>query len=132
MLVVLLAAILYGIARLGTLPFIWPGRRRARAVAHLRGWLLRQTLATLGATFIKMGQVMSTRPDLFAPEIIDQLRRLQDRLPPFGFRHVKKTIEQDFGKPLGELFQEFDERPVAAASVAQVHRARLPDGREVA
>jgi ubiquinone biosynthesis protein len=132
MIVVLVAAILYGIARLGTLLFIWPGSRRARAVARLRGWLLRQTMTALGATFIKMGQVMSTRPDLFAPEIIDELRRLQDRLPPFAFRHVKRTIEQDFGKPLGELFQEFDERPVAAASVAQVHRARLRDGREVA
>src|SRR5262249_563547 len=69
---------------------------------------------------------------LFAPEIISQLRLLQDKLPPFSYARVKKTIEADFGKPIGELFSEFDEKPVAAASVAQVHRARLRDGREVA
>jgi ubiquinone biosynthesis protein len=89
-------------------------------------------MSTLGATFIKLGQVMSTRPDLFAPEVIEQLRSLQDRIPPFSFRKVKATIEEDFGKPLTELFSELDETPVAAASVAQVHRARLRDGREVA
>ena len=89
-------------------------------------------MSALGATFIKLGQVMSTRPDLFAPEIIDQLRHLQDRLPPFSFAKVAASIEDDLGKPLAELFSEFDEHPVAAASVAQVHRARLRDGREVA
>lgn len=121
----------YGFARLGIFLFVW-GERRPRALAALRGWWLRVTMSALGATFIKMGQVMSTRPDLFAPEIIDQLRHLQDRLPPFAFRKVRSAIETDFGKPMAELFSEFDETPVAAASVAQVHRARLKDGREVA
>ncbi len=130
-LVVWFAAITYGLARLGIALFVW-GDQRPRALAHLRGWMLRVTMTTLGATFIKLGQVMSTRPDLFAPEIISQLRVLQDRLPPFAFRKVKATIEADFGKPLGELFSQFDETPVAAASVAQVHRANLKDGREVA
>jgi ubiquinone biosynthesis protein len=130
-LVLLFGALLYGFARLGTL-FIFPKARRARAVGRLRGWLLRQGMTSLGATFIKMGQVMSTRPDLFAPEVIDHLRRLQDRLPPFGFATVKKVLEADLGKPVTELFTELDEKPVAAASVAQVHRARLADGREVA
>lgn len=130
-LVLIFGGLLYLFGRLGTL-FIFPEARRARAVGELRGWLLRQGMTSLGATFIKMGQVMSTRPDLFAPEVIAQLRRLQDRLPPFRFATVKKVIEADLGKPVAELFQELDEKPVAAASVAQVHRARLPGGREVA
>lgn len=117
--------------RLGIFLFIW-GPRRQRALGTLRGWVLRRSMAALGATFIKLGQVMSTRPDLFAPEIIDQLRHLQDKLPAFSFAKVKSIIEAEFGKPLAELYKEFDEKPVAAASVAQVHRARLVDGREVA
>jgi ubiquinone biosynthesis protein len=129
--VLLLCGVVYAIARLGIALFVW-GPRRGPAVGTLRGWLLKQAMSTLGATFIKLGQVMSTRPDLFAPEVIEQLRSLQDRIPPFHFRKVKRTIEEDFGKPVTELFSEFDERPVAAASVAQVHRARLRDGNEVA
>ncbi len=129
--VVVVCGIAYGLARLGIALFVW-GPRRARATGTLRGFMLRQAMTTLGATFIKLGQVMSTRPDLFAPELIAQLRRLQDRLPPFSFRKVKATIEAELGKPMGELFSSFDERPVAAASVAQVHRATLRDGREVA
>ena len=129
--VVLVCGLVYGIARLGIALFVW-GPRRSRAVGTLRGWMLKQTMSTLGATFIKLGQVMSTRPDLFAPEIIEQLRSLQDRIPPFSFRKIAQTIEADFGKPIHQLFSEFDEQPVAAASVAQVHRARLQDGREVA
>jgi len=89
-------------------------------------------LEALGATFIKMGQVMSTRPDLLAPETIAQLKHLQDRLPPFSFAKVRRIVEEETGKPLAETYAEFDQRPVAAASVAQVHRARLRDGREVA
>src|SRR5438552_18763553 len=86
----------------------------------------------LGATFIKMGQVMSTRPDLFSPEVIDELRHLQDRLPPFPFATARRTVEQQLGRPAAELFAELDEKPVAAASVAQVHRGRLVSGEEVA
>ena len=130
-LVLFVASLVYGIARLGCWLFIW-GPNRARAVARLRGWMLRHTMSALGATFIKLGQVMSTRPDLFPPEIIDQLRHLQDRLPPFSFGKVRRVVEEDLGKPLTEVFSELDEKPVAAASVAQVHRARLRDGREVA
>ena len=130
-LVVIACGLFYGLARLGIFLFVW-GPRRQRALAHLRGWILRQSMTALGASFIKLGQVMSTRPDLFEPEIIAQLRRLQDKLPPFGFGKVKATIETELGKPLTELFSDFEERPIAAASVAQVHRAHLKDGREVA
>jgi ubiquinone biosynthesis protein len=128
---VLLVAIVYGLGRLVTL-FIFDAGKRARVVAKWRGKILRFSMTQLGATFIKMGQVMSTRPDLFAPEVIDELRVLQDRLPPFAFWRVRRIIEQDFGQPLSERFSELDRVPVAAASVAQVHRGRLIDGTEVA
>ena len=127
----IVCAITYGLARLAIAIAVW-GPRRKTALATLRGWMLRQAMTSLGATFIKLGQVMSTRPDLFEPQIIDQLRRLQDRLPAFSFGRVKSTIESQLGKPMSELFKDFDEKPVAAASVAQVHHAHLVDGREVA
>ena len=122
---------MYGIVRLAIFVAVW-GPRRTAWLGSLRGFMLRQAMTALGATFIKLGQVMSTRPDLFAPEIIDQLRRLQDRLPPFGFRRVRDTVEAELGRPLAEVFADFEPAPVAAASVAQVHRAHLRDGREVA
>ena len=130
-LVVIVCSITYGIARLAIAVAVW-GPRRGRALAMVRGWMLRQAMTSLGATFIKLGQVMSTRPDLFEPQIIEQLRRLQDRLPAFSFGRVKATIESELGRPMADLFTEFDDKPVAAASVAQVHRAHLADGREVA
>ncbi len=130
--VVLVAAgVVYGLVRLGIWLLVW-GPRRTSALATLRGWMLRQTMTALGATFIKLGQVMSTRPDLFAPQIIDQLRRLQDRLPPFSYRRVAATVEAELGQPIREVFADFEPAPVAAASVAQVHRAHLRGGREVA
>ncbi len=131
LLVGIVCGLIYLFARIGTLLFIWNRAGRARAVGKLRGWVLRQGMSTAGATFVKMGQVMSTRPDIFAPEVIAQLRQLQDRMPPFGFWRVRRIVEADLG-PIADRFSELDERPVAAASVAQVHRARLKDGREVA
>lgn len=86
----------------------------------------------LGATFIKVGQIMSTRPDLLPPHIIQALQRLQDDVGPFAFKQVQQTIEVDFDQPLQELFSEFSETPIASASVAQVHRARLKSGELVA
>lgn len=86
----------------------------------------------LGATFIKVGQIMSTRPDLLPPHIIHALQRLQDDVGPFPFRLVRQTIETDFGQTIEQLFSEFAETPIASASVAQVHRARLQSGELVA
>lgn len=101
-------------------------------VPRLRGRVLRAALTRLGATFIKLGQVMSTRPDLFDPELIEELRALQDRLPAFDGARARAQIEGALGARVDALFELFEDVPVAAASVAQVHRARLHDGTEVA
>lgn len=93
---------------------------------------LASILVALGATFVKVGQIMSTRPDLFPPHIIRALTRLQDNVGAFAWRDVERTLATDFGKPISELFASFDQTPVASASVAQVHRATLPSGDEVA
>lgn len=129
-LVVLGALLVYGVGRLGTL--LVPRARRAAAVGRLRGRVLRRSTTMLGATFIKMGQVMSTRPDLLSAEVIEELSVLQDQLPPFSFRRARATLERELGKPIADVFAELDEQPIAAASVAQVHRARLVTGEEVA
>ncbi len=132
-LVLLGFGLLYGLGRLSLLiGLCWSGARRRRQVARWNAWMLRRLLEALGATFIKMGQVMSTRPDLLALETIDQLKHLQDRLPAFSFARVRQIVEEETGKPLADTYAEFDPAPVAAASVAQVHRAVLRDGREVA
>jgi ubiquinone biosynthesis protein len=92
----------------------------------------RLALQDLGTTFIKLGQVLSTRPDLVGKEMADELTLLQDKLPPVSFESIKTVIEEDFGAPLEELFLDFDEECIASASIAQVHRAHLKDGTEVA
>src|SRR5450432_515958 len=86
----------------------------------------------LGATFIKMGQIMSTRPDLIPDYVSRALQHLQDDVGPFPLAGVLRTIEADLGRPVATLFPEFAPVPLASASVSQVHKARLPDGRLVA
>lgn len=93
---------------------------------------LARLLVDLGATFVKVGQIMSTRPDLFPPHVIRALVKLQDDVGSFAFKHVERTFREEFGKAPADLFESFDVTPIASASVAQVHRATLFDGREVA
>jgi ubiquinone biosynthesis protein len=100
------------------------GRGR-EAWAHALGCALTRLCTTLGATFIKVGQIASTRSDLLPKGLVDELATLRDRVPPFAFAEVRRIIEQDFARPLEELFADFAPQPVAAASVAQVHRAVL-------
>ena len=97
-----------------------------------RGERLREALENLGPIFVKFGQVMSTRRDLLPPDIADELARLQDRVPPFESTLAVSIIEKAFGRPLDRIFATFEHTPVASASIAQVHFATLPDGREVA
>lgn len=93
---------------------------------------LRLVLEELGTTFIKLGQVLSTRPDLVGKEVAEELSKLQDEVPPFNFEDVKSVIENELEGPINEFFQDFEKTPIASASIAQVHRAWLIDGTEVA
>ena len=97
-----------------------------------RGRHLREMLDELGPTFVKFGQLLSTRPDVVPPDIIQELRGLQDDVRPFPFEDIERTIREELGQPIERLFTEFDETPLAAASIGQVHRAVLPNGRRVA
>ncbi len=92
---------------------------------------LRMVLEELGPTFIKFGQLLSTRPDFIPPKIINELENLQDNVAPVAFAYIKGQIENELGKPITELFLEFENRPLAAASIGQVHRAVLIDGTPV-
>ena len=102
------------------------------ATLSARGQHLREMLDELGPTFVKFGQLLSTRPDIVPPDIITELRKLQDDVRPFPFEDVERTIREELGLPIEKLFLEFDEQPMAAASIGQVHRAVLPNGRRVA
>jgi ubiquinone biosynthesis protein len=123
--------LVYGAGRVRAL-FAGSAEQRRAAIARLRGRVLRLAMTALGATFVKLGQVMSTRPDLLEPETIDELRALQDRLPAFSIARVRRIVAEDLDAPVEERFAELDDVPIAAASVSQVHRARLRSGREVA
>jgi predicted unusual protein kinase regulating ubiquinone biosynthesis (AarF/ABC1/UbiB family) len=100
-------------------------RRRRQAI-----WI-RDTFLELGPTFIKLGQLFSTRADLFPVEYVEELSKLQDRVPAFSYDRVEEIIDRDLGKPIAELFDRFEPIPLAAASLGQVHLAKLHTGEEV-
>jgi len=93
---------------------------------------LRMALEELGPTYIKLGQILSTRPDLIPVDFLKELAHLQDKVPPFPYSEVEQIVVAEFGLPLNDLFERFDTEPLASASIGQVHRARLRGGGEVA
>jgi len=106
-------------------------KRREKIERLTRAERVRMALEELGPTFIKMGQILSTRPDLMPVEFIRELGKLQDHVPPFEYTKAEKIFEMELGVPINEVFEYFDKVPMASASIGQVHRARLRDGEEV-
>jgi len=104
---------------------------RSRLKRLPRSERMRLMVEELGPTFIKLAQILSTRADLIPLELAEELSKLQDRVSPFPFSEVKQIIEEELHSPLEEKFDAFDENPVAAASIGQVHKARLHAGEEV-
>jgi ubiquinone biosynthesis protein len=127
----------YGLADwFGNLPYDWiqkhlvafDGQRLGSLTKEAR---VRLALIELGTTFIKLGQTLSTREDLVGPSLAAELKQLQDRTPPDPPDVVRQTVAAELGRPPEEMFREFEADAFASASIAQVHRARLPDGRRV-
>src|SRR3954454_21738275 len=115
--------------------YLIDGRRRDDAVdggRTARGRHLREMLDELGPTVVKFGQLLSTRPDIVPPDIIAELRGLQDDVRPFPYADVERVVREELGQPFERLFLEFEEVPLASASIGQVHKAVLPNGRRVA
>jgi len=92
---------------------------------------LRAAVEDLGPTFIKIGQVLSTRPDIVSQPIIDEFKKLRDNVSPAKFEDIKYIIENELHEPLNEIFSSFDKEPIACASIAQVHSAELKNGQKV-
>ncbi|VTU14693.1 MULTISPECIES: ubiquinone biosynthesis regulatory protein kinase UbiB [unclassified Variovorax] len=135
--VIVWVALRYGLDELVLTSFQKPWLRVVARIVSVgrnldapRGQRLREALERLGPIFVKFGQVLSTRRDLLPPDIADELAWLQDRVPPFDSKIAIATIERAFRRPVGDIFVQFDETPVASASIAQVHFAtvRTSDG----
>ena len=105
---------------------VWPALKGPTVPERLR-----MAFAELGPTFIKLAQLLSSRPDLITVQFADEFKKLQDEVPPFPVAEARRIIEEDIKYPVDKIFSNFDERPIAAASIAQVHRAILLDGSEV-
>jgi ubiquinone biosynthesis protein len=135
---IVLIVLRYGLDELVLTSFQKPGLRLLARIVSVgrdlsapRGQRLREALEHLGPIFVKFGQVLSTRRDLLPPDIADELAFLQDRVPPFSSDVAVGTIERAFGRPLNEIFVEFTHKPVASASIAQVHFAVIKDNQGV-
>ncbi|HOW62956.1 MAG TPA: AarF/UbiB family protein, partial [Candidatus Contendobacter sp.] len=110
------------------LPWNWAPRQELKLS---RGERIRLALEDLGPIFVKFGQMLSTRRDLLPDDIALELAKLQDQVPPFPSEQARAIIERAYGQPLAAVFAEFESQPLASASIAQVHAARLQNGREV-
>ncbi len=119
-----------GLTKLFAVPLRWIHKEEHGSLSL--GERIRLVLEELGPTFIKLGQLASTRSDLLPEPIIAELVKLQDQVPPFSAAESLAIIEQEFGMPAAELLQQFDEEPIAAASIGQVHKGRLVTGEVVA
>lgn len=119
----------YGFAQLLSTPI--RHRRDAEIISGTRGERLRNMLDELGPTFVKFGQMVATRPDVVPADIVDELRLLQDQAAPEAITTIKTVIAQELGQDVETLFAQFDGVPIASASIGQVHRATLHDGRDV-
>jgi len=121
----------YDIVRKIGLDSVLERRERVPSRALLQGQALAKDLEDLGPTFVKLGQFLSTRPDILPNEYIQGLGRLQSEVKSFPYEHVREVIVSEFGAEPSDLFSAFDPEPLAAASIGQVHRAALQDGRPV-
>ena len=102
-------------------------------IASLSRWeRIRMALEELGPTFIKLGRIMSKRPDLLPQELLIELEKLEDSVPPFSEEEAKQLIEKELNEPIANLFKEYVSTPIASASIAQVHKAVLTSGEIVA
>ena len=111
--------------------YLSPATWFERSKGGSRGERIRLALEELGPVFMKFGQAVSTRRDLLPPDIADELEKLQDRVPPFPGAEARAIIEEAYGRPISDAFEQFDETPLAAATIAQVHTARLRSGEDV-
>ncbi len=107
------------------------GKHRKRVERFSRPERVRMALEELGPAFVKLGQILSTRPDLIPVEFVREFEKLQDDVPPFAYDDAKQIVEGEFSQALEDIFEAFEEVPLAAASIGQAHRARLKDGEDV-